>query len=554
MDKKTILPRLNFVDKTISFFDPKAALRRWKARAALSFLSKTSGYITPGNARRSMRGWNPANQSADEDTLNVLENARAACRDLFMNSTLGSGALRRIRTNVVGSGLTLQSRVDRELLGLSDEEADVWESNTEREFALWAESKDCDAARRLTFKEQQGLALLSTLMNGDVFAILPYVKNTNSLLPYSLRVKLVEADMVSNPNMAMDEKKIAGGVEQDGMGAPVAYWFHKTKFGLSSLEFGSWQRIPAFGEESGRRNVLHLMDQERVGQRRGMPLLATVIEPLKQIQRLTEAELMASVIASFFTVFIKSTTGQSGFLDQYTEEESVLDQSGDPDSAGRDATKRDDNLMELGSGIINELAEDQDISIADPQRPNQNFNDFFVSIVKQIGASIEMPYEQLLMVFQSSYSASRAALLEAWKFYRMRRVWLACNFCQPIYEEWFTEAVSIGRIAAPGYFDDPLIRKAWTGTLWAGQGQGQIDPVKETKAARMRIAANLSTYEDEYLAMSGGDWEQTIVRLSRQNRKLEQNNLPLITSESDTDTESDREGEAGGSVPGEQEQ
>jgi lambda family phage portal protein len=528
------LPKRNIVDRIVSYFDPVQGMKRWQSRMATEGVTNqlfrsydTNGYIAPGNPRRAMRGWWPRAKSPDQDVLTTQPAARAACRDLYMNTAIGSGALRRIRTNVVGAGLTLQSRIDREYLGMSDDAADDWEYNTEREFNLWAESIDCDAARSMNFKELQGLALLSTLMNGDAFVILPFLNIRNSQNPYRLRIKLVEGDLCRNPMNQPDTTRVAAGVELDDNGAPMAYHFMRPRkeFGHFSYDFGTWTKVLAFGAKSGRRNVLHLMDKERIGQRRGMPLLATVVEPIKQIQRLTEAELMASVIASFFTVFVKTTSGESGMMEQFTEEESVLDKSGDADSMGENATNRDDNLYELGSGLINELAEDQDISIADPKRPNDNYDAFFTSIVKQIGASIEMPYEQLMMIYQSSYSASRAALLEAWKFYRMRRNWLATKFCQPIYEEWLAEAVSIGRVSAPGFFDDPMMRKAWSGTLWAGQGQGQIDPVKETKAAMMRIQGKLSTYEDEYLSITGGDWEKNIIRLARQNRKLAENEL-----------------------------
>lgn len=40
------------------------------------------------------------------------------------------------------------------------------------------------------------------------------------------------------------------------------------------------------------------------------------------------------------------------------------------------------------------------------------------SIIRQIGSSLGVPYELLVMHFTSSYSASRAALLEAWKQFR----------------------------------------------------------------------------------------------------------------------------------------
>lgn len=550
--RHVVIPKMNAIDRVVSFFDPGAALKRWKSRAALSFynqVGRTTGYQTPHSARRSMRGWNPVSSSPDQDILWSQPASRAACRDLFMNSGLAAGALRRVRTNVVGSGLQLQSRIDREYLGMSDEEADRWEQDTEREFKLWAESKDCDVTRSMDFYEMQGLSLLSTLMNGDCFAALPFKPIPNSQMPYSLRVKLIEGDLVRNKIDHPDMGKIRGGIELDDDGAPVAYWVMKPHMYSGSYDYGEWTRVPAFGARSGRRNMIHLIERERVGQRRGMPMLANVIELLKQITRLTEAELMAAVVSSFFTVFVKREAGQdAGLMDMFDEEsESILDKSGDSSSMGANPIKEDDNLFEMGPGIVNEMDEGQSIETADPSRPNDKFNDFFLSIVKQIGAAIEMPYEQLLMVFNSSYSASRGALLEAWKFYRIRRSWLAKNFCQPIYEEWLSEAVSIGRVGAPGFFDDPLVRKAWAGSLWVGQGQGQINPVDETKAALMRVQGYLSTYEDEYLSMTGGDWDQTVVRLARQNRKLERNGLTQpTTAKSNEDPETKVTKEAGG--------
>ena len=100
------------------------------------------------------------------------------------------------------------------------------------------------------------------------------------------------------------------------------------------------------------------------------------------------------------------------------------------------------------------------------------------TISRTVGAALEMPYEVLLKEFTSSYSASRGALLEAWEAFRMRRSWLVEAFCRPVYERWLTEAVAVGRVQAPGFFADPLLRSAWCGAQWIGPVQGQLDPKK----------------------------------------------------------------------------
>lgn len=47
------------------------------------------------------------------------------------------------------------------------------------------------------------------------------------------------------------------------------------------------------------------MNRERAGQRRGVPMLAPVLEALKQLGHYTDAEITAAVLSAMFTVFVK---------------------------------------------------------------------------------------------------------------------------------------------------------------------------------------------------------------------------------------------------------
>jgi lambda family phage portal protein len=310
-------------------------------------------------------------------------------------------------------------------------------------------------------------------------------------------------------------------LECDPDGEVVAYWFLNQHPLGKSTKKREWTRVEVYGKRTGRRNVIHLMESERPEQRRGVPILAPVIESLKQLGRYTEAELMAAVVTGMFTVFIKSETpdnapfGEGVFPDEQGEENGVD--------------------ISLGNGAVVGLAPGEDIVTADPSRPNTAFDGFVTAILRQIGAALEIPYELLVKHFTSSYSASRAALLEAWKSFRMRRTWLASDFCQPIYEEWFAEAVAKGRIDAPGFFEDPLIRKAYTQAEWHGPAPGQIDPLKEVAAAKMRIETRLSTRERETAELNGGDFEMNVRQLSREQKLLEESGLTITGGDSNNE-------------------
>jgi lambda family phage portal protein len=199
------------------------------------------------------------------------------------------------------------------------------------------------------------------------------------------------------------------------------------------------------------------------------------------------------VVSSCFTVFIKTPQGDSELLSKHPSHY---------------ATHNDD--YKLGNGTIIDLAEGEDISTVNPGRPNAQFDPFVQSVLRQIGVALELPFEVLIKHFTASYSAARAALLEAWRFFMAKREWLAQYFCQPVYEAWFLEAVCSGRIQAPGFMDgDPAIRAAYCGTHWIGAAPGQIDPLKEIQAARERIDAGISTLSRETAALTGEEWEKT---------------------------------------------
>lgn len=142
-----------------------------------------------------------------------------------------------------------------------------------------------------------------------------------------------------------------------------------------------------------------------------------------------------------------------------------------------------------------------------------------------MGAALEIPYEVLIKSFNNNYSASRAALLELWKYIKMRRSWFVNDFCQPIYELFLSEAIANGRIHAPGFFYDPAIKWAWTRAEWNGPAQGQLDPVKEATAAKIRVEQGFSTRERETVEINGGDFEGNVNQAKMENEKMKESGL-----------------------------
>lgn len=523
IDKVNVAMTPNLADRVVNYFSPVRGAKRMRARAvqaiAGSFMSTGHGGFAGARVdKRTTAGWFTTSGSADSDSLPDIPTLRARSRDLLRNSPLSVGAVVTVTQSVVGSGLALQARPDRQVLKWSQDKAVEWAAHTESEYRLFAESALCDLTRTQNIYGLQALAFRSTLEGGDSFALLPMkpVKGT----PYKTRIQLVEADRVDNPKRTMVDgtlldtgNRVYSGVEKSADGAPVAYHILRQHPGnMDGRLDWTTDRYPVFGERTGRRNVLHLYDRLRIDQSRGIPYLAPVIEALHLVGKYTDAELMAAVVSSLFTVFVKTPSGEGMNI----AASAAASQAGIV--SGTTSSSNSQEPLKLGPGLIVDLADGDDVTFADPKRPNVAFDAFVMAMLRQIGVALGLPFEILIKHFTASYSAARAALLEAWKFYMGRRHWLAHHFCQPIYEAFLDEAVSLGRIAAPGYFADPAMRRAYLGSEWIGDAPGSIDPLKEVNAAKGRIELGVSSRQKETMELTGQVWEDVHAQQVRERQ------------------------------------
>lgn len=502
------MAKMNFLDKCIAVVSPTRALKRAAARTALEFSNSGYGNYGANTYKKSMRGWMYYGGSAKEDIEDNVIVLRQRSRDAYMGIPTATAALKTMRTNVVAGGLMPSPQIDAEFLRMSDEQAEDLQAQILREFALWADEKTCDADRVDNFYKLQQLAFLSYLMSGDAIALLPVKEQPGQT--YSLRVRIIEADRVCSPDgfdrlapCVVNGRKvhsIVQGVETDEDDMVVAYWIcNRHPLSSTALQDGElkWTRVDAYGA-TGRPNVLHIMNRERPGQRRGVPILAPVLEALKQLGRYTEAEITAAVISAMFTVFVQSVNVQDGKpIGEAIEPEMLID-------------SQDPNSIELAPGAIVSLNPGETVNFADPKHPNSGYDAFFNAMIKEIGAALEIPPEVLLKQFTQNFSSARGALNEFWRTCGMQRDWFSDDFCKPVYEAWFAEAVARGRIKAPGFFSDPAIRKAYTDCKWNGPSRTAMNPSQEVEAAVKRVDAGFSTAEEEAAQLTGGDYNRNI--------------------------------------------
>lgn len=474
-----------------------------------------SGYGDYGasRTRRALKNFLAKSLSAHSDIDQNNATLRSRARSLYMAGGIATAIIKSMRTAVIGQGLHLHAMVDGSFLGLNEEETSALNKEIEAEFEIWANSKDASITGLHNFYTGQQLIFSSSKTSGDIICPL-YLDDPSLLQPYGLRFGMVEADRVNTPMSSSitpmlsygvnsdNGNKIYDGVEVDERGRVIAYWIQNTFPGEYAMKANDWIRVEAKGDETLLPNLLHVMDSERPDQYRGVTFLAPVIEPILQLNRYMNSEIMAALVESYFTVFI--TSNASGSKPSFRS----------PLPSGSEESEKSE--AELGPGLINYMEPGEDIKAVDPKRPNSAFGPFVEFITKMSAAAVEMPAEVLLKSFNSNYSASRAALQEFWKVVRMHRDWFITDFNIPIYTSWFTEAVARGRISAPGFFSDPRIRAAYLRHEWNGPVMPNLDPVREATAMEIQVRNGWVTNDQATTQLNGGDWSANVSVLEKE--------------------------------------
>lgn len=491
--------------------------KRYMSEAAARRTVTNSGYSNHGanRSKATNKGYLTDSRDARHDIDKNFRILRERAVDLQQGVPLANGALKTNKTNVIGAGLRFKSNIRFEELGMTIEEKNAWERKTEREFELWA--KHCDAREQTNFYGLQALAYFEKQLYGDVFVNLPMVKTKKS--PYMLKLQIIESIMVSSPSRYIgqeeeDTNDVIHGIKFNEYGAPIGFYVYTGVYQPGLTDDARYKFVPKYGAKSGRLNMIQLVSIERSGQVRGIPLLAPVIEDIKLLGRYEEAEVVKVLVNALMSVFIESETPEDGvpFGESIDYDEQI-----DP---------LNDETIEMGNGTVNVLAPGETVKVAEKSPIPTDFKAFVETIISHIGAALEIPYEILTKKFTASYSASRAALLEYWKSVEAQRSEFITQFCNPIYEEWLTEAILLGRIHAPGFFDDPIIKEAWLGASWYGPSQGQLDPKKEAEAAEIRVKSAFSTRAKEAAELTGMDYENEILpQRIREHNSMEEGGL-----------------------------
>lgn len=482
-----------------------------------------TSFAAASRRARDMASWPAWRISPDAAHLPEQDTINARIEDLVRNNGLAAGARRTLVDNVIGPRVTCKPNPDRIQLNRTPEWVQEWSRAVESEWATFADTPWFDAGGRHTFHSATRLAVRSLATNGEALALPLWIvgNGRGDSSRWNTRLQMVHPARLSNPDGRADDETLRGGIELNIYGEPVAYHIRKAHPGDWNINTttmqAEWERIPAL-QSWGRIRVIHLYEQEDIGQSRGISAMTGVLRQFKMLDKYHLEELRVAVLNSMIFAALETPLDQDGIASLFGETPEA--------SIANYYQMVNETQVNMRGGAIVGMPPGTTMKPFVPTRPNSALDSFSTVMLRHIAAGLNMPYELLVKDFsKTNYSSARAALLEAWRYFNSMRQLLIDHWIRPIYDLWFEEAVNRNRIPDIEPADYYKAQVSWTRAKWLFAPRGWVDPVKEAKGVQIRKDAGITTLED-IAGEQGLDWTDMLEQQKRENDLADELGVP----------------------------
>lgn len=498
--------------------------------------------------------WQPQLGSADMDIIPDKPVADARARDMLRNDAYVQGGSTLHKDNIVGSQYVLNAKPSsRILFGKYD---DAWETEFQEEveetFDLVSESPDnlFDASRMNTFTGLVRLAVGVHVGAGETLSTAEWIKDGR---PFNTAFQMIDLDRLSTPALMTMDQNVRAGIRKTANGAPISYYIravHPNDYLPTFSAFTSvyeWKEVKA-RLPWGRVQVLHLFEQMRPDQTRGIAAMVAALKEMRITRKFRDVTLQNAVVQALYAAAITS--------DAPPAEAYAMLGGGKTDAASFQKLQTDymkgyfATIAEfMGSaknlhvdGVrIPHLPPGTDLKMISPGNGGPLGMEFEASLLRYIAATLGVSYEQLSRDYtKTNYSSARASMAETWKFMQSQKKVIADRQATIMYRLWLEEMINANRFTtfpkakATRLYDNGVLGLGFDAISrcdWIGASRGQIDELKETQAAVLRVNNGFSTLEDE-IARLGGDWRKKLRQRAREQALIEK--LGLVLTPTDT--------------------
>lgn len=478
--------------------------------------------------------WGAPIISPDRQINPVKDEADARSRDIVQNDGLATGAVQTHRDSIIGTQYRLNAHPDWELLskfnkGFTEAWAEEFQQAIESEFNLLSDSPDhwFDASRQNTLSGMLRLDVGVFMFTGESLSTVEWLRGLDR--PFSTAIQQINPTRLSNPGFAMDEKNLRRGVKKNFFGQPEGYWIrnsHPTDYWIDSSPGSTdWKYIEA-RKPWGRLQVIHIIEPLQPEQTRGISDMVSALKHMRMTKKFKEITLQNAVVNATYAAAVESELPKeiifgalggagNGFMNTLSE---YLKGLGEYTSSAKNIAIDGVKIPHFYPGTK--------LNIRPLGTPGGVGTGFEESLLRHTAAALGLSYEEFSRDFtKTNYSSARASMGQTDRYMRGRKKVVADKKASYVYALWFEEKINAGEVPLPkgvdaSIFYNPVLREALLSCDWIGSSRGQIDELKETQAAVMRINSGLSTYEIE-AARLGQDFRRLFTQRAREQRLME---------------------------------
>jgi lambda family phage portal protein len=478
---------------------------------------------------RELASYSPMIRSADADLLPAKRMADARTRDTVRNDAYVQGGATLRKDNIVGSYYMLNAKpVTTVLFGKDDSKwEDEWQEEVEEKFGLWAESFDNwpDAARLNTLTGLVRMAVDMHTVQGEVLASVEWLRDQPRM--FSTAIQMIDIDRLSTPPEFSGDKMVRGGIRRNQYGAPQTYYVrmaHPSDW--MTPESYKWKAVD-IRKPWGRLQMLHIYEQLRPDQSRGISAMVAALSEMKMTKNFRKMVLQNAVLNATYAATIESELPSEAIFAQLGGENMTPEAIRDALSGYMgghyqtlDAYMAGAKNLHIDGVKIPHLPPGSKFKLQGAGQGGPLGSEFEQSLLRHIASSLGVSYEQLSRDYtQTNYSSARAAMNETYKAMLSIKRMVADRTASSIYALWLEEAINKGEITSvrrsmPSFYEKQY-KDAYTACDWVGASRGQVDELKETQAAILRINNGLSDLETENSRL-GADWRKRMRQMKRE--------------------------------------
>lgn len=492
------------IDDVVSVASPAAAEQRSVARrrfGAHKALAAIAGYDAAEPSRR--RRFHRDGRNGDALARRSAAALRNQARHLDRNVDLVRGGLDKLCDFVVGAhGITVEPQPKRADGSINQEFAADLRRDYEA-FRKWPE-----VTWTLNGGSADRMACRTWLRDGECLGQL--VSGPRRDLQYGsdipVAVELIEPDLLPHWHENASAN-IHQGIERNAWGRPTLYHLLLDHPGSDvRASTGTTKRVPA-------ERMLHLRCVDRIGQLRGISVLASVIARLQDIAEYDDYERIAAKMAA--SMVLKVSRGSPDMW-----------MAGEGGST-YDPLKPPVYQMDGGMVVFNGQP-GEDAEFFDTKRPNAGAEPWVKQQLRFASAGFGgLSYSAFARDYNGTYSAQRQELVENWPHYHALTGEFVAQWSQPTYEEFVRWRVLTKGV--PADVDSGSLFDA----LFFGPPMPWIDPEKEAKAQVLLVQACFKS-SSQVIRERGGSLPDTYRQLGAERALREDLELKSVVDNAGT--------------------